>query len=103
LLLSTIYDIGFETEIKLIGGAGIRAAGSPLPDETIASCLGSDAVLLGAVGSPEFDNLPPSQRPEIGLLRLRQELGGFANLRPSKAIDSAEARGVRGYRFVDRS
>jgi 3-isopropylmalate dehydrogenase len=86
--VAAIYDIGFETETKLIGGAAIRAAGDPLPTETLSSCLGSDAVLLGAVGSPDFDDLPPSQRPEIGLLRLRQELGGFANLRPSKAIDS---------------
>jgi 3-isopropylmalate dehydrogenase len=86
--VAAIYDIGFETETKLIGGAAIRAAGDPLPAETLASCLESDAVLLGAVGSPEFDNLPPSQRPEIGLLRLRRELGGFANLRPSKAVDS---------------
>jgi 3-isopropylmalate dehydrogenase len=84
--LGTIFGIGIETDEHMIGAAAIREAGTPLPDETIDSCLTSDAVLLGAVGSPEFDHLLPEERPEIGLLRLRKALGGFANLRPAKAI-----------------
>lgn len=81
-----LHDIEIEFDEQLVGGAAIRAKGSPLPDETRASCVASDAVLLGAVGSPEFDDLLPDQRPEIGLLQLRQMLGGFANLRPAKAF-----------------
>jgi len=82
----SVHGEALETETGLIGGVAIRETGLPLPDETIETCLKSDAVLLGAVGSPEFDDLPPSERPEIGLLKLRQALGGFANLRPSKAV-----------------
>src|SRR5215204_1423715 len=80
------FGINIETEERLIGGAAIRQEGSPLPDETLDSCLNSDAVVLGAVGSPEFDYLPPQKRPERGLLDLRKALGGFANLRPAKAV-----------------
>lgn len=80
------FDIGIETDEHLIGGVAIREKGSPLPDETLHSCLDSDAVLLGAVGSPDFDGLPPERRPEMGLLGLRKALGGFANLRPAKAV-----------------
>lgn len=80
------FDLAIETEEHLIGGAAIREAGSPLPEQTLNFCLSSNAVLLGAVGSPEFDDLLPEHRPEKGLLALRQALGGFANLRPSKAI-----------------
>lgn len=84
------------TTEALIGGAAIRATGSPLPDETLRAFDGADAVLLGAVGDPEFDHLPPEARPEIGLLKMRQRLGGFANLRPAKAflalIDSSPLR-----------
>jgi 3-isopropylmalate dehydrogenase len=76
----------FHFQEKLIGGAAIRATGSPLPDDTLEACLNSDAVFLGAVGSPDFDHLPPQQRPEGGLLRLRSALGGFANLRPAVAF-----------------
>lgn len=84
--VANVYDLPIETDSQLIGGAAIRAKGAPLPEETRISCLNSDAVLLGAVGSPEFDDLLPEKRPEIGLLNLRQLLGGFANLRPSKAF-----------------
>src|SRR5665213_3530619 len=68
-----------------IGGVAIRQQGSPLPPATLEAALSSDAVLLGAVGGNEFNLLPPDKRPEAGLLRLRQALGGFANLRPSIA------------------
>lgn len=94
--VSVVFGLKIEFDEQLIGGAAIREKNSPLPDETIQSCLAADAVLLGAVGSPEYDYLLPEQRPEIGLLRLRQTLGGFANLRPSKAfpalIDSSPLR-----------
>jgi 3-isopropylmalate dehydrogenase len=78
------YDFRF-TE-RAIGGTAIKQFGSPLPQTTIETCQKSDAVLLGAVGSPEFDNLASDQRPEAGLLGLRKALGGFANLRPAIAF-----------------
>lgn len=72
-----------ELDEKEIGAVALTKFGSPLPDATIQSCLASQAVLLGAVGSPAFDHNPRELRPEAGLLRLRQELGAFANLRPA--------------------
>lgn len=86
--VAAVHSIEIETTEALIGGIAIRETGSPLPDATIAAFEGADAVLLGAVGDPAFDHLLPNQRPEIGLLKMRQHLGGFANLRPSKAYDS---------------
>jgi 3-isopropylmalate dehydrogenase len=71
---------------KKIGGAALLASNDPLPDDTIQACLASDAVLLGAVGGPAFDSYPRHLRPEAGLLRLRKELGAFANLRPAKCF-----------------
>ncbi len=68
-----------------IGGTAITSFGTPLPEKTIQESLASDAVLLGAVGDNKFNALPPSERPEAGLLKIRKELGGFANLRPSVA------------------
>jgi 3-isopropylmalate dehydrogenase len=68
-----------------IGGAAIDAAGAPFPEGTREACLAADAVLLGAVGGPKWDSLPPEKRPEKGLLDLRQTLGVYANLRPVKA------------------
>jgi 3-isopropylmalate dehydrogenase len=73
----------FEFQTKLIGGAALDATGVPLPDDTLAACLASDAVLLGAVGAPQYDNNPPKLKPETGLLGLRKGLGAFANLRPA--------------------
>jgi 3-isopropylmalate dehydrogenase len=72
-----------EVDVKDIGGAALTKFGNPLPDGTLQSCLAADAVLLGAVGTPAFDHNPRELRPEAGLLRLRQELGAFANLRPA--------------------
>jgi 3-isopropylmalate dehydrogenase len=72
-----------ELDEKEIGGVALTKFGNPLPDATIQACLASQAVLLGAVGSPAFDHNPRELRPEAGLLRLRQELGAFANLRPA--------------------
>src|SRR5215218_11404750 len=78
-----IQGYRFEFEEHEIGGVAIKKFGSPLPRITLDAALASDAVLLGAVGSPEFDHLPPNQRPEAGLLLLRSALGGYANLRPA--------------------
>jgi 3-isopropylmalate dehydrogenase len=72
----------------LIGGVAIHKTGSPLPDDTLKKARAADATLLGAVGAPEFDNSPPSQRPEIGLLGIRKALEVFANLRPVKTWPS---------------
>ncbi|HEX7810732.1 MAG TPA: 3-isopropylmalate dehydrogenase [Burkholderiales bacterium] len=72
-----------EMEQAPIGGAGYDAAGDPLPQATLALAREADAVLLGAVGGPKYDTLPRPMRPEQGLLRIRKELGLFANLRPA--------------------
>ena len=69
-----------------IGAAAIHLTGSALPEGTKRLALDADAVLLGAVGLPEFDGLPPGQRPERGLLELRKLLGVYANLRPVRAL-----------------
>ncbi len=68
---------------KDIGGAALKSSKDPLPKDTLQTCLSSGAVLLGAVGGPSFDSFPSHLRPESGLLRLRRELGVFANLRPA--------------------
>lgn len=73
----------FRFESALVGGAAIDAVGDPLPEETLRTCRQADAVFLAAVGGPRWDSLPPEQRPEKGLLRIRKELGLFANLRPA--------------------
>jgi 3-isopropylmalate dehydrogenase len=74
-----------ELEEHLFGGAAIHATGTPLPAETLEACRTADAVLLGAVGLPEFDGAPV--RPEQGLIRLRGELDVYANLRPTRGGD----------------
>lgn len=77
------YGHEFEFTDALVGGAAYDAGGHPLPDETLKLCEASDAVLLGAIGGPQYDELPIELRPEIGaLLPLRKELGLYANLRP---------------------
>ncbi|WP_320007859.1 3-isopropylmalate dehydrogenase [Maridesulfovibrio sp.] len=73
----------FEITEALIGGAAIDATGGPLPEETVKACKESDAVLLGAVGGPQWDTIDPAIRPERGLLGIRKELSLFANLRPA--------------------
>lgn len=78
--------LSFDFHEALIGGCAFDATGDPLPDETLALCKQADAVLLGAVGGPKWDQVQPiSKRPEVGgLLRLRSELNLFANVRPAK-------------------
>ena len=79
---------GFELlyDEQPIGGAAIDATGEPLPPSTLEACREADAVLLAAIGSPQYDSLPREKRPESGLLGLRSGLGLFANLRPVKII-----------------
>lgn len=77
------FDFEFETTFGQIGSSSIDATGDPLPDDTIEICKNADAVLLGAVGHPKFDNDPTAKvRPEQGLLKLRKSLNLFANIRP---------------------
>jgi 3-isopropylmalate dehydrogenase len=80
------YDFRFNS--YRIGGAAIEQDGTPLPEKTLAACLESDAVLLGAVGARKYDHCTGDMRPEAGLLALRQALGGYANLRPVKAYEA---------------
>ncbi|HEU5322591.1 MAG TPA: 3-isopropylmalate dehydrogenase [Methylomirabilota bacterium] len=75
--------LALEFEPGLVGGAALDAAGTPLPDTTLALCRAADAILFGAVGGPRWDDAPHEQRPERGLLRIRKELDLFANLRPA--------------------
>ena len=77
-------DHAFEYETHLIGGCAIDANGSSLTDETLRACQQADAVLLGAVGGPKWDDPTAKDRPERGLLALRKGLQVFANLRPVK-------------------
>ena len=76
-------NLGLEFEEALFGGACLDANNIPITDETIEIAKGSDAVLMGAVGGPKWDELPHEIRPERGLLRIRKELDAFANLRPA--------------------
>jgi 3-isopropylmalate dehydrogenase len=86
--IETRFGHQFEFEFGLIGGTAIDQKGTPLPDETLAICRESDAILLGAVGGPKWDRNPAHLRPEKGLLQIRKEMNLFANLRPVKFYDS---------------
>jgi 3-isopropylmalate dehydrogenase len=79
-------ELPLELEEAPVGGAGYEAAGDPLPEATLALCRKADAILFGAIGGPQYDVLPRDKRPERGLLRLRKELGLFANLRPAQVF-----------------
>lgn len=81
--LRTKFGLDLQTDEAAIGGAGYEAAGKPLPEDTLAKARAADAILLGAVGSPQYDGLPREVRPERGLLGIRKALGLFANLRPA--------------------
>jgi 3-isopropylmalate dehydrogenase len=80
------FELTFEFQSALMGGAAIDATGEPLPAETLEQCQASDAVLLAAIGGYQWDNLPRHLRPETGLLGLRAGLGLFANLRPARIL-----------------
>lgn len=85
LVLQAVADRfghSFSTRTYLIGGCAIDAMGSALPDETVEAALQAEAVLLGAVGGPRWDDPTAAVRPEQGLLKLRKAMDVFANLRP---------------------
>jgi 3-isopropylmalate dehydrogenase len=82
-----LYGLSFEFEHGLFGGIAIDEKGTPLPQETLDMCKAADAVLLGAVGGPKWDNNPKELRPETGLLGIRKALGLFSNIRPAKIFD----------------
>src|SRR5690348_113346 len=88
--VAEVFGHELQLTSKAVGGAALVASNDPLPDDTLEACLSSDAVLLGAVGAPAFDSYAPHLRPESGLLRLRRELGVFANLRPAIGFPSLE-------------
>jgi len=84
--VETKFNLDFEYEEALMGACAIDATGNPLPDATLELCANSDAILFGAIGDPKYDNDPNAKvRPEQGLLKLRKELGLYANLRPVSA------------------
>jgi len=85
---AAVFGHQLETSCAAIGGAAIEAEGVPLPEATARAAEEAPATLLGAVGLPRFDHLPPERRPERGLLDLRRRLGVFANLRPSRSWPS---------------
>jgi len=81
--VGSLYGHTFNFTEAIAGGAAIDRFGDPLPDETVDACLKADSVLLGAVGGPNWDNLPGHLRPEKALLGLRSALGLYANIRPA--------------------
>ena len=86
--IATKFGHEFTYDEALIGHVAIEATGNPLPEESLVKMKNSDAVLFGAVGHPKYDNDPSAKvRPEQGLLKMRKELGLYANLRPIKLFD----------------
>ncbi|WP_317889732.1 3-isopropylmalate dehydrogenase [Spongiibacter pelagi] len=84
LAVNASHNLGLEVDEGLVGGAAIDACGTALPEETFAKCEAAQAILLGAVGGPKWDALPPAERPEkAGLLAIRSRLDLFGNLRPA--------------------
>ena len=86
--ISKLEGINFKIVSKLIGGSSIDQFGSPLSSDTLEECASSDAIFLGAVGGPKWENLPHEIKPEQALLKLRKELGLFTNLRPARTYNS---------------
>jgi 3-isopropylmalate dehydrogenase len=101
-----LSGIRFVTKMGWIGGAAIDHTGTPLPEETLALCRSSDAILFGAAGHPKYDSPTAKVRPEQGLMALRKTLGLFANLRPVRVqralVDASPVRPelVSGVDFV---
>lgn len=86
--MASTNRVSFDLSEDLMGGCAIDAYGTPLRDETVEAAKAADAVLLGAVGGPKWDNVDFDIRPEAGLLRIRKDLGLFANLRPAIVFDA---------------
>jgi 3-isopropylmalate dehydrogenase len=85
--VASVEDIEFDYDDYLMGGCAVDVFDNPLPQETINGALNSDAILFGAIGGPQYDSLPKEKRPETGLLKMRKELGVFANIRPAVIFD----------------
>jgi len=83
----------FRLTTGIIGGAALKQGLAPLPDATLDAAREADGILLGAVGDPAFDTAPPSERPEAALLKIRRELGLYANLRPARVWPGLESAG----------
>ena len=81
----------FTYKEALMGGCAIDAFGVPLPDSSLETCLNSDSVLLGAVGGPQWDAQPSANRPERGLLKLREAMGLYTNVRPARMFSDLSA------------
>jgi 3-isopropylmalate dehydrogenase len=103
VLKTTAAAAGFSLQLdyREVGGIAIDKYDTPLPSETLAVCKNSDAVLLGAIGAPKYDNLPSAKRPEKGLLGLRAGLGLFANLRPAKVYPALVSASSLKHEFVE--
>jgi 3-isopropylmalate dehydrogenase len=101
-ICSERFSLDLEFRTAALGGAAIDAEGTPLPDATLDACRNADAVFLGAVGGPKWDQVPVPVRPEQGLLGLRKALGLFANLRPVKTIPAlAEAAPLKNEKLAN--
>jgi 3-isopropylmalate dehydrogenase len=87
------FNHHWNFQTKQIGGVALHAGLDPLPADTLQAAKSADAVLLGAIGDPSFDNRPPAQRPETALLGIRREMGVFANLRPARVWPGLEEAG----------
>jgi 3-isopropylmalate dehydrogenase len=99
-VMSSKYNIEYEIRTGYIGGSAIDRFETPLPEDTLKLCKESDAILLGSIGGPKWDSLPPEQRPELGgLLKLRKELKLYANIRP--IILYEELKGLSPLRLPD--
>ena len=81
-------QVGFDLDEDLVGGVSYDVHKTPVTDEVVGKAMEADGVLFGAVGGPNYENLPFSEKPERGLLRLRKDLGLYANLRPAMVFDS---------------
>ena len=87
--IATEFDHNFKFTNADVGAIAIDKYNDPLPEETLDVCMSTDAILFGAIGDPKYDNDPTAKvRPEQGLLKLRKELGLFANIRPVKAYET---------------
>ena len=102
LAVESMFGHGFKMSEAPIGGFAIDNFGTALPEESLNLCLNCDAVLLGAVGGPKWSDPLAAVRPEQGLLKLRKELGAYANLRPIKVFDAlASASPLKPERIKD--
>ena len=99
--VAEVHEHSFEFDVRLIGGAAIDQTQNPLPPDTVASCLESSAVFLGAVGGPKWSSPHAMVRPEKGLLELRSELGVYANLRPVQVMDELAAASPIKAEYLD--